>query len=250
MSDIGPELPGDEALAAEHALGVLTARERAAAEQRMARDPAFAAEVLAWRARLAPLTAEIAPAPAPAGLWPRIERLLAANDNAHVRRRLQFWRTATLGSMAVTAASLAAVVFLAARPPEVITQPRPPMGPMMNARLMSDGGQPLFLAAYDPERKAILVASLVPPGADPDHSHQLWLIPADGKPRSLGLIDPGASKAMPMSEPMAEMTTEGVSLAVSVEPRGGSRQAGPSGPVAAVGKLARRGRSALCSTSS
>ena len=240
MSDIGPELPDDEPLAAEHALGVLTAQERAAAEQRMARDPAFAAEVLVWRARLAPLAEEIAPVTAPAGLWPRIERMLAANDNAQgVRRRLRFWRAATLGSLAVTAASLAAVVFLAARPPEVITQPRPPMGPMMNARLMSDGGQPLFLAAYDPERKSILVASLVPPGADPDHSHELWLIPADGKPRSLGLIDPGASKAMPMSEPMAEMTTEGVSLAVSVEPRGGSQQAGPSGPLAAVGKLAR-----------
>lgn len=240
MSDIGPELPEDEALAAEHALGVLTARERAAAENRMARDPAFAADVQTWRARLAPLADEIAPVPAPAGLWPRIERMLAANDNAlGVLRRLRFWRAATVGSMAVTAASLAAVMFLAARPPEVITQPRPPMGPMMNARLMTDGGQPLFLAAYDPERKSILVASLVPPGADPNHSHELWLIPADGKPRSLGLIDPGASKAMPMSEPMAAMTTEGASLAVSVEPRGGSKLDVPSGPVAAIGKLAR-----------
>lgn len=240
MSDIGPELPEDEALAAEHALGVLSARERAAAENRMARDPGFAADVQTWRARLAPLADEIAPVQAPAGLWPRIERMLAANDNAlGVLRRLRFWRAATVGSMAVTAASLAAVMFLAARPPEVITPPRPPMGPMMNARLMTDGGQPLFLAAYDPERKSILVASLVPPGADPDHSHELWLIPADGKPRSLGLIDPGASKAMPMSEPMAAMTTEGASLAVSVEPRGGSKLDGPSGPVAAVGKLAR-----------
>ena len=238
MSDAG--LPDDEALAAEHALGLLTAHERAEAERRMARDPTFAAQVLAWRARLAPLAEEIAPAPAPAGLWPRIERRLATNDNARdVRRRLQFWRAATLGSMAATAASLAAVAFLAARPPEPVAQPRAPMGPMMNARLMSDGGQPLFLAAYDPARKSILVASLVPPGADPDHSHELWLIPADGRPRSLGLIDPGASKAMPMSEPMAQMTTEGVSLAVSVEPRGGSRQARPSGPMAAVGKLAR-----------
>ena len=83
------------------------------------------------------------------------------------------------------------------------------------------------------------MASLVPPGADPGHSHELWLIPADGRPRSLGLIDPGASKAMPMSEPVAEMTKEGVSLAVTVEPRGGSRRDGPSGPMAAVGKLTR-----------
>lgn len=239
MSDIGPELPDDEALAAEHALGVLTARERAAAEARMAIDPAFAAEVDAWRLRLAPMAQAVEPVPAPQGLWERIERMLAANDNgAVVRRRLRFWRSATVAGMAMTAASLAAVVFLAARPPQVIVQ-RPPMAPMMNARLMTNGGQPLFLAAYDPERKAIMVASLVPPGADPDHSHELWLIPADGRPRSLGLVDPGASKAMPMSEPMAKMTVEGASLAVTVEPRGGSKLDGPSGPMAAVGKLAR-----------
>ena len=61
MSDIGPELHDDEALAAEHALGVLDHRDRAAAEARMARDPAFAREVEGWRARLAGLFAEIAP---------------------------------------------------------------------------------------------------------------------------------------------------------------------------------------------
>ena len=110
---------------------------------------------------------------------------------------------------------------------------------MMNARLMGAGGQPMFLAAYDPERKAILVAALSEPRIDPDHSHELWLIPADGRPRSLGMIDPETPQAMPMSEPMARMTVEGASLAVSIEPRGGSKSAGPSGPVAAIGRLAR-----------
>lgn len=239
MSDIGPELPDPEALAAEHALGVLPEAERAQAEQRMARDPTFAADVAAWRARLAPLAEEVEAVAPPSGLWARIERQLAANDNAGIMRRLRFWRTSTLGAMALAAASLGGMVLLAARPPEVITQPRPPMGPMMNARLMGGAGQPLFLAAYDPERKSILVASLVPPGADPNHSHELWLIPADGKPRSLGLIEPGASKAMPMPAPMAAMIVEGASLAVTVEPPGGSGREGPSGPMAAEGKLSR-----------
>ena len=49
-----PDLSEAEALAAEHALGVLNAAERAAAETRMATDPAFAADVQAWRDRLAP----------------------------------------------------------------------------------------------------------------------------------------------------------------------------------------------------
>lgn len=237
MSDIGPELPEDDALAAEHALGVLNARERAAAELRMAREPDFAAKVEAWRERLAPLSEGVAPVAAPAGLWPRIARSLPANDNqVGVLRRLKFWRGATMGSLGLAVASLAMVAVLATRPPEVIT---PVPAPMMNARLMTNGGQPLFLAAYDPERKSVLVASLVPPGTDPNHSHELWLIPADGKPRSLGLVEPGASKSMPISDAMAAMATEGASMAVTVEPAGGSPSTGPSGPVAAVGKLAR-----------
>jgi len=240
MSDIGPELPDDEALAAEHALGVLNARERAGAEARMAREPAFAALVEDWRVRLAPMLAAIAAVPAPAGLWPRIERALPANDNSEgLAGRLRFWRGTAVGSLSLAAASLVAAVMLASQPPQVITAPPAPMAQMMNARLATDGGQPLFLAAYDPERKQMLVASLVPPGADPDHSHELWLIPSDGKPRSLGLIEPGASKAMPMPAPMMPMMEEGASLAVSVEPLGGSKQPAPSGPIAAVGKLAK-----------
>jgi anti-sigma-K factor RskA len=113
------------------------------------------------------------------------------------------------------------------------------MAPMLNARLATDAGQPLFLAAYDPERKRVMVASLVPPGTDPGHSHELWLIPADGRPRSLGLVEPGASKAMPMPDAMMPMVEEGSALAVSVEPVGGSKQDGPSGPIAAIGKLAK-----------
>lgn len=237
MSDIGPELPEDEALAAEHALGVLSARERAAAEARMARDPAFAADVEAWRARLAPLFAMIPAVAPPASLWAAIERALPANDN----RAIRFWKRTAAGGFGLAAASLAAVVFLAAQPPQVITREvvAPVRAQMLNARLATEAGQPLFVAAYDPERKSLLVASLVPPGTDPAHVHQLWLIPADGRPRSLGFVEPGASKAMPMDPAMAAMATEGAALAVSVEDPGGSRQPGPTGPVAAVGKLAK-----------
>jgi anti-sigma-K factor RskA len=230
-----PDLNDVEALAAEHALGVLSAAERAQAEERMASDPAFAALVESWRERLSPLVAaapEIAPPP---GLWPRIERALPANDNAV--RALRFWRGVSLGSLGLAAASLVAAVMIANRPPTVI---QAPAGPMLNASLASQAsGQPMFIAAYDPARKALIVTSLVPPGADPTHSHELWVIPADGKPHPLGLIEPGTSKSMPMPDDMTPMLSPGSALAVSVEPPGGSPMRDqPSGPIAAMGKLA------------
>lgn len=233
----GPELSETEALAAEHALGVLDARERRAAEQRMASDPVFAALVEAWRERLQPMADGVAPiAPSPA-VWSAIERGLPANDNA--ARAVRFWRTATAGSLTLAAASIAAAVFVASRPPEVVA---PPAGQLLNASLVSQTGAPvpLFVAAYDPGRGALIVTSLVKPGGDPAHVHELWVIPADGKPRPLGFIEPGKTQAMPMPKALLPALAAGSSIAVSVEPPGGSpRRDAPSGPIAAVGKLAR-----------
>lgn len=227
------ELSESEALAAEHALGVLSGPERAAAEARTARDPAFAALVEAWRQRLAPMFDRVAPVQPAPHVWRGVERALPVNDNA---RGLRFWRGATVGALGLAAASLAVTVMLATRPP-----PPAPMPAVLNASLASQSsGQPMFVAAYDPARKMLLITSLMSPGADPAHVHQLWVIPADGKPHSLGMIAPGASKAMPMPGPMAPMLEPGAVLAVSVEPPGGSPlKTAPSGPIAAAGKLAR-----------
>lgn len=240
----GPELEGLEALAAEHALGVLSGQERAVAEARMARDPAFAAQVEAWRARLALLLDGMAGTPPPTGLWTRIERLLPANDDGGAAvRRLRFWRGTAIGALALAAASLTGVAVLVNRPPVVVQAPAKGMDPLLNANLMPmprDGGaQPLFVVAYDPERKAMIITSLMRE-TDPRHVHQLWVIPQDGRPRSLGMIEPGESKAMPMPRSMDPMMAEGSALVVSLEPQGGSTNPqGPSGPIAAMGRLAK-----------
>ena len=241
MSDTGPELNEPEALAAEHALGVLSGPERAAAERRMATDTGFAQAVDAWRRRLAPLTAEVGEVKPSDEVWPRILRALPVNDNnPQLAGRLAFWRATTVGALGLAAASLVAAVYLGGRPPVILPAPAGPAAPLLNASLNTEGGQPLFVASYDPDRQALIVTSLVPPGTDPLHVHQLWLIPeAGGQPQSLGMVEPGTSKSMAIPAPMADLAREGAQLAVSVEPPGGSRQAGPSGPVAALGALGR-----------
>jgi len=120
-----PDLTEDEAFAAEHALGVLNARERADAEARMAREPAFAADVEAWRARLSPMLESVASVPAPQGLWSRIERMLPANDNGAIMNKLRFWRNSAMGGFALAAASLAAVLVQVSAPPVVVTREVP-----------------------------------------------------------------------------------------------------------------------------
>ena len=137
-----PDLSESEALAAEHALGVLDARERAAAETRMATDPAFAADVEAWRERLAPMLGGVAAVPPTPELWRRIERLLPANDNGALMNRLKFWRNTAMGGFALAAASLAAVVVQVNQPPITIEKQVPvsPTGQLLSASVVSQEG--------------------------------------------------------------------------------------------------------------
>jgi anti-sigma-K factor RskA len=239
-----PDLSEAEALAAEHALGVLDGRERAAAETRMATDPAFAADVDAWRNRLAPMLGEVASVPPPTELWRRIERLLPANDNGAILGRLKFWRNAAMGGFALAAASLAAVVVQVNQPPITIERQVPvsPQGELLSASVVSQEGrvQPLFVAAYDPDRKSLIVTSLLPEGSERDKVHELWLIAGQDKPKSLGLVESGKAKVIALPTELLGKMSEGAALAVSVEPPGGSTSPdGPTGPVIGVGKLSK-----------
>ena len=238
-----PELGAAEAFAAEHALGVLDAAERAQAEHRMARDPAFAADVEAWVARLVPMLGDVPPVAPAAAVWLRIERALPANDNSG--SGVAFWRRAALGGFGLAAASLFAAVLIAYQSPPAVVPPAAvspapqPPGQLLNARIDTPKGDHLFVAAYDPGRQTVLISSLVPPGAGAGHVHELWLIPADGKPRALGFVTPGTSVAIPVSRLLAALTDDKAALAVSVEAPGGSKKDGPTGPVVAVGKLTK-----------
>jgi len=234
-----PDLSEAEAFAAEHALGVLSAAERRAAELRMAQEPDFAALVEAWRERLAPMADQLAPVAPPYGVWAAVSKALPANDNT-AGRALRFWRGATAASLSLAAAGVAAAIFVGARPPAVVQPPQP--GQLLDASLVSQSGAPvpLFVAAYDPVRKALIVTSLVTANTDPAHVHELWVIPSDGKPRPLGIIKPGTTQAMPMPEKYLPSLAEGSALAVSLEPPGGSPKVdAPTGPITAVGKLAK-----------
>lgn len=239
-----PDLSEAEALAAEHALGVLDARERAEAENRMARDPAFAADVEAWRQRLAPMLEAVPAVQPPARTWARIESMLPANDNTLINK-VRFWRNSAMGGFGLAAAGIVAALVVAAQPPQVVTREVPvqPQGQLLSASVVKEEAgrvQPLFVAAYDPDRKQLIVTSLLPEGSDRDKVHELWLIAGQDNPKSLGLVESGKAKVIALPTELLAKMSEGAALAVSVEPPGGSTNPdGPSGPVIGVGKLAK-----------
>jgi anti-sigma-K factor RskA len=67
---------------------------------------------------------------------------------------------------------------------------------------------------------------------------ELWSVPAQGAPRSLGLIKANGTTVLSRERlPPALLKGGTAALAVSVEPPGGSPTGVPTGPVVFAGKL-------------
>jgi len=63
------------------------------------------------------------------------------------------------------------------------------------------------------------------------------VIPAGGKPRSLGIMGSRKQMHMRLADELATLLQQGATIAVSIEPRGGSPTGKPTGPVVASGAL-------------
>ncbi len=215
-------------LAAELALGLIEGEERAAALRLQLSDPEFSAEVEAWRARFDPLCVGFAEAPAPE-LWPAIERRLGGLGNVVALRR---WRFAAFASGAV-AASLAAVLFLRPLPApvEVVRMP----DNMVVAAL--DGGEngALLAANYDPGHGMLRIRAVAMPASN--LAPELWIIPADGVPRSLGLVSAQGRSMVEVPEAHRKLIHDGALLAITMEPRDGAPHEKPSAAPIAAGKI-------------
>ena len=234
MSDSGTMSAedGGRLAAAEYVLGVVGARERRQAEQRMVHDQGFANEIAFWEERLGPLAEAVVPATPSATVWKRITRTIDGRHRGGAResfwQSLVFWRNFALGSALLAAASIGALTFIEISPPPART-------PML-ATLGASNGQPDFVAAVNATGTAMLVVPASLLTAD-QRAMELWLIPAGDKPHSLGLIDPGRPVRVNVPPELTAQVNGNAVLAVSLEPAGGSPTGQPTGPVIANGKL-------------
>jgi anti-sigma-K factor RskA len=230
-----------EMLAAEYALGILSGADLADAEALARGDPHFAAEAGRWTGRLAPLLDEVGEAPPPPGLWDKIAARIEAETEARpanvlrLKRRASLWR----GYAAVATAIAASLAWLlVTRPP-----PAPPAAPVepptMVAAMAAEGSAARLVARWSPERRSLVVATAAGPAPAPGHGHELWVIPADGKPRAMGMMPHAGAMRAEVSAETAALLREGATLAISIEPATGSPTGLPTGPVIAAGRLIR-----------
>ena len=220
--------PGDlDAIAGEYVLGTLPPVEWAEADARRAADPAFAAAIAAWEERLAPLL-ELSPdVVPPSSVYDSITaRLFGAMldragrtmepERLALRRSVRRWQTAFAGAMALAAAL--AVWIVAA--------PTPPGDHQFVAVLQKDAGSSAIVLDVDTLTRKLTIRP-VAASSPTDKSLELWLIPGNGPPHSLGTVSPNGITRASLSSFDRE-TIEGATYAVTLEPVGGSPTGKPS----------------------
>lgn len=87
--------------------------------------------------------------------------------------------------------------------------------------------------------RLVLRLNLTPPRDFTGNVLEVWLVSPDGTRRSLGLFPserPGTTTALFLQHDAAEELAK-AALAVSLEPRGGSKTGQPSGPILFTGAL-------------
>ena len=228
----------DALLAMDFAIGALGRDERRAADLQMRSDPAFRALVEDWQAQLSPLDAEIAPEAPPAAVWAAIEAEVAPMRAAAperavaapVAKQTGLWNSLMLWRGMAFAGVAAALVAL-------MPTAKPPVAPqILVAALAAADGTPLLSAAYDPLRGAVVLTPATQRD-DAGKSPELWVIEGANPPRSLGTIDIDAPESHAIPPERLKGLKAGSTLAISLEPKGGSPTGAPTGPVIATGKL-------------
>lgn len=212
----------DRALAAEYALGLLTAEETVAFEDRMARDPSLRAYYAEWCEAFAAM-ADGPDIEAPAAIKPALDRRLFGQRSPG-QTLLRWALGAVVGAAAAGAVAFVSLVFVI----PALTQT------VLEARLEGEAGVTLT-ARYESADGSLTAARLE--GAPEDgRDHELWLILPGEAPVSLGLLDAQGRVIADLSIVPAEALA-GATLAVSDEPDGGSTTGAPTGAVLAVGNL-------------
>jgi anti-sigma-K factor RskA len=225
-----PELA--DRLAADYVTGTLRGPARRRFEALLPAHPLLRRAVGEWQSRLIPLTLSVEPEKPPPAVWKRIEARIggAAKPAAHERRwgQLAFWRgLAAVASVAVISLSVLLASPGPAQPPIVVV--------LSSTGAAADGAivAASFVASISGDGRAMVTKPLVNVKLEANRALELWAVPPQGAPRSLGLISAQGTTIVKKGKVLDNTAA----LAVSLEPPGGSPTGAPTGPVLWAGKL-------------
>ena len=208
-----------DALAREYVVGTLTGRARSRFARVLGASLRARRAVLAWERHLQPLAAAVPPVEPPAQVWQNI----VATTSVHAPRPARsVWAWQALAASLALAATLFGGLYLGQT------------GRVEQAQYVAviedQATGPIWLLQAFVEE--LRVSTITPRPVPPGNSYELWMLPDNGAPPvSLGLIPGAGNAALPLSAAQRTVLGQTSTLAVSLEPAGGSPTGAPTGPV-------------------
>ncbi|BDB22359.1 hypothetical protein cym2001_57240 [Pseudomonas sp. CYM-20-01] len=213
------------ALAADYAIGLMPATARRRFDALLLEDAALRVELGHWQDALASLTGALPERAVPAHVWEGIKARIEPQV-LHVPAKKPFWMNLRLQAAAfgIVIAVLVGVLY------------QRDLGMEYNATLVAANQQPaLQIKAFADH---LQVEPLTLAALEPTRALELWAIPAGGKPISLGLVPVAGKGRIALNKTQQALLKTPLTLAVSLEPQGGSPTGQPTGPVLYQGQLA------------
>jgi anti-sigma-K factor RskA len=217
-----PELR--RALSADYAIGLMPSTARRRFENLLLDDPTLREEVALWQESLVGLTTSLEPQPVPERVWQQIIARIEP-QRLHVPEKQPFWSWMRIAAVACTllVAVIVGVIYNRDKPE-------------LNATLVASNQQPaLTVQAFD---RYLKVEPVTVARVETGRSLELWAIPADGVPVSLGVIPDDGKGRVELSESQRKLLGSQTTMAITLEPKGGSPSGKPTGPVLYKGQLA------------
>ena len=249
-------------LAAAYALGTLRGGARRRFEQ-LAREYAqVRAAALLWQGRWSAFSEVQEPVQPDAAVWTRIDNLLQAEKtNAKLaqqrelattkspNRALAWWRGLAVAGSLATVAAVSVGLWLTDTAQQQMsslqaqletTQAALQAAPQIQyVAVLADGkADASMLVTFDPRNNQLVLQRVGGFKESANQSLQLWALPPQGAPRSLGVMGHGKLDQFEAHESDVKAVP---ALAISLEPKGGvPSETGPTGPVLFKGALIRR----------
>ncbi|MCU7251189.1 anti-sigma factor [Pseudomonas koreensis] len=211
------------ALAADYAIGLMPPTACRRFEQLLLEDSELRAELAQWQDSLMSLIETLAEQPVPDRVWRGVTaRIDPQTPQRSVKRPFWSWLPVTVAACSLVVAVTLGIIY---NRDDV----------RFGATLRSADAQPRI--SIEAHANYLKVKPLALAKVDQGRSLEMWIIPLNGKPVSLGVISPGGDGKIELGTAQKALIGESITLAISLEPEGGSPTGQPTGPVLYQGVL-------------
>lgn len=218
-------------LAAQYVLGTLRGKARLRFERLIQQRSDIAVAVEFWETNLASLAAAVRPVRPPVVVWREISHAIR-DERDRLRKSRSLWRV--FGLFSSTAVAALALLFFIPAPIE----DREDLYRPGHVAVVGEPDKPLWVISADLDTGLLSAHALNASAAGVDKVFELWMLPQQGQPVSLGLLPVNGgriSHSIPAG--LLALLKQAQGLAISIEPEGGSPTGLPTGPVVQTAKM-------------